>query len=177
MKKGEAKVVDTWQILYMDFEEAKAKRQITPEERASVERYINFYHEQMNALSAFDVREYLRAASRGWDLVGTRNDDRTEEEQISIIMQSVEDLANVYSAMCKYGNGRLPFTLMRGTSVREADRLYKGKTYDKILSTTTDKTTAMSFGDARGPALLRITTGDGIPYIDVTDFVRRRKLK
>lgn len=162
----------------MDIQEARKKAQITAEERVAVANYIEYGHTQKNLLVGFDVLNYLQASRRGWYLSGAEKDNKTSEEISSEIFSSIEDFANIYSAMVKYMyENPLPTKLMRGTSVKEASSLRVGETYDKLVSTTTDKNTAMSFGDAYNPAFLRINAGDGIPFISVSDFVGEENLK
>lgn len=162
----------------MDIQGARKKAQITDEERAAVANYIEYGHTQKNSLAGFNVLDYLQASRRGWHLSGAeRNNNKTSEEISSEIFSSIEDFVNIYSAMVKYMyENPLPNKLMRGTSVKEASSLREGETYDKLLSTTTDQTTAMSFGDAYDAAFLRINTGDGIPFINVSDFVGEENL-
>ena len=163
----------------MDIQEARKKAQITDEERAAVANYIEYGHTQKNSLAGFNVLDYLQASRRGWHLSGVeRNNNKISEEISSEIFSTIEDSANIYSAMVKYMYEKpLPTKLMRGTSVKEASSLRVGETYDKLVSTTTDKNTAMSFGDAYNPAFLRINAGDGIPFISVSDFVGEENLK
>lgn len=160
----------------MDIEEARKKYVITDEERLSVDKYINFGHEQINALCDFNVQDYLSASEKGWYLIGVKQ-DKSSEEIGGDILTSINDIANIYSAMCKYKfEAPIPTKVLRGTSSTEAKRLSKGKMYNKILSTTTNEITAKSFGDPYGAALLRISLDANIPYINVTDFVGKNNL-
>lgn len=164
----------------MDIEEARKKAQITDEERAAIGNYIEVGHTQKNSLAGFNVMDYIKTGQSSRYLLGVdkhSDDPKTTEKISNDIMSSIESVSNIYSAMVKYMyENRLPMRLMRGTSVKEASSLRAGETYDKLVSTTTDKTTAMSFGDAYGAAFLRIKLGDGIPFIDVTDFVGEENL-
>lgn len=162
----------------MNIEEARKKVQITKEERNAVARYIEYSHTQMNSIIDFDVVQYIKASRKGWLLEGMDNMSSKSSEEIgNNILAIIEDFTNIYSAMVKnmYENPG-PTSLMRGTSDSEARKLRDGTTYDRLISTTTNKNTAMSFGDAHEPAHLRIIAGDAIPFIDVTSFVGEENL-
>lgn len=159
----------------MDLEEAKLKAKITPEERAAVERYINFYHASINAIIGFDVEQYIESSKR-WVLPGI-NSDKTKEEVGEEVLQSIEDAAKVFSVMVKtMYNTPAPYKLMRGTSDDEAKKLREGYEYDRIISTSTSETTAKSFGRYGNAAFLRIIPGNDIPFLNVEDFVGKENL-
>ena len=166
----------------MDLEEAKQKVQITDEERKSVNGYINAWHTTMNSLASFDVIEYLEADRKGWYLPGaTRTSvggkEKTSEEIGDEILATIDDFANVYSAMCKYGSmSQPPRRLYRGTSTKEANSLKSGSTYDRLISTSTDPSVAKRFCEYDKPGYLRIYVGDNIPFLDVDDFVGQENM-
>ena len=160
----------------MNIEEARKKLEITEEERSALDIYLNFRHVEMNSLSDFDVQEYIQARKRGYYLLGF-DEDKTPEEVGEEVLSSIDKIAQVYLAMCKYSsNHQSPYRVIRGSSVREAERIKKSKTYDKIISTTTDQTTARSFANVYNPAVLRIKIDEGMPFIDVTDLVGKENL-
>ena len=160
----------------MDIIEARKKLEITEEERSALDVYLNFRHVEMNSLSDFNVQEYIQARKRGYYLLGF-DEDKTPEEVGEEVLSSIDKIAQVYLAMCKYSsNYQSPYRVIRGSSVREAERIKKSKTYDKIISTTTDQTIARSFANVYDPAVLRIKIDEGMPFIDVTDLVGKEKL-
>lgn len=160
----------------MDLEEAKLKSKITPKERASVEKYINSGHAVMNSLIGFNVRDYLKSFNKGWLLPGI-NPDKTKEEAGEEVLSALENAADVYSAMVKnMYDEPAPYKLMRGTSNDEVRNLHAGSKYNRILSTTTNETTAKSFGRYGNAAFLRIVPGADIPFINVDEFVGRENL-
>ena len=160
----------------MDLEEAKLKSKITPAERASVEKYINSSHAVMKSLIGFNVRDYLKSFNKGWFLPGI-NPDKTKEEAGEEVLVALENAADVYSAMVKnMYDEPAPYKLMRGTSNDEARNLHAGSKYNRILSTTTNETTAKSFGRYGNAAFLRIVPGANIPFINVDTFVGRENL-
>lgn len=160
----------------MDLEEAKLKSKITPAERASVEKYINSSHAVMNSLIGFDVTDYIKSFNKGWFLPGIKL-DKTKQEAGEEILATFENAADVYSAMVKnMYDEPAPYKLMRGTSNDEARNLHAGSQYNRILSTTTDETTAKSFGRYGNAAFLRIIPGVDIPFIKVDTFVGKENL-
>ena len=160
----------------MNLEEAKSKLVITPEEEKSVGDYINHFHTQINVLSSFDVVKYLELFRKGWGLSGAEIISGTEkndnEELGQTILDRIDDFANVYSAMCKYSKmTRCPNYLYRGTSNNSARRIEKGKSYDRLISTTTRLDVAKTFTEFDNAAIVKIHVGEDIPFLDVDDFV------
>lgn len=159
----------------MDLEEAKRKVNITPEERAAVEKYINMWHAEINSIIGFQAKQYVDAADEGWSLPGMdkqRKGDAGEE-----VLDMIENAGMVYSAMVKsMYEYAPPHKLMRGTSNKEASRLSKGSVYNRILSTSTDEIKAKSFGRYGDAAFLRIIPGPDIPFIDVDEFIGKENL-
>ncbi len=51
----------------MDLEEAKAKSQITEEERFAVGNYITSFHASMNTLIGFNMLDYFEAKNRRFE--------------------------------------------------------------------------------------------------------------
>ena len=166
----------------MELEDAKQKIQITDEERNSVNEYINAWHTTMNSLVSFDVIKYLESSIKGWYLPGAIRTSALEKEKTSEeigdeILATIDNVANVYSAMCKYGSMlQPPRRLYRGTSTKEADSLESGSTYDRLISTSTDLNVAKRFCKYDEAGYLRISVGDNMPFLDVDDFVGKENM-
>ena len=163
----------------MDLKEAKKKIEITPEERKAIEKYVNYKHTQMNILASFDVLKYLELKDKGWDLLGINynsgKQDSTSEEIGEGILQEIEELSKVYSAMYKYSKlATCPRYLYRGTSDKSARKLKAGETYDRLISTTTDLSIAKQFTKYGDDVLLTIKVNGSIPFLDVEDFLGRK---
>jgi hypothetical protein len=97
---------------------------------------------------------------------------KSKEEVGEEVLKILEEVSDVYLATVKtmYEESPLPFKLKRGISNKEAEKLKTGETYNKIISTSTDETTAKSFSEYGDSALLNITTDGNVPFINVTNF-------
>lgn len=160
----------------MNLEEAKLKVQVTPEERDSVEKYLQSSHSIMNALIGFSVTKYIESANQGWNLPGIHK-DKSKEIVGEEILEAIENAANVYSVMVKtMHENSAPRRLMRGTSNDEARRLHQGGRYDRIVSASTNEITAKAFGRNGNAAFLRIIAQEDVPFIDVENFIGKENL-
>lgn len=160
----------------MNLEEAKSKLIITSEEEKSVGDYINHFHTQINVLASFDALKYLELYQKGWGLEGgdvVKSTGESNNKEIGIIiLERIDDLTNVYSAMCKYSRiSRCPSYLYRGSSNNAAKKIGTEDSYDRIISTTTRLDVAKTFTEYNNAAILRIHVGEGIPFLDVDDFI------
>lgn len=164
----------------MKLEEAKRKVQITDKERNSVNAYLRYSHTAMNSLASFDIENYISSAKKGWLLPGAEgtykwSKENTSDEKGEEVLSNIEDIANIYSAMCKYEKyekkADLPRKIYRGTSKKEAESLRTGGTYDRIISTSISEDVAKSFTEYDNPAILEIHVEQGIPFLDVNDFL------
>lgn len=156
----------------MDLEEAKLKAKITEEERFAVGNYITSFHASMNTLIGFNMLDYFEAKKRGWLMPGF-DPSKSKEETGDEVLDWIDKAGSIYSAMVKsLYEYTPPYKLMRGTTIKEANGLRTGTTYDRLLSTTTEEDIAKRFAPTGNEAvLLRIAPGRDIPFINVTEFM------
>lgn len=165
----------------MDLEEAKIKSRITPEEKKSVEGYINFGHTQLNILASLDFEKFFDLSNEGWYLSGAKKtigDDKNGSETLGEeILQKIEDFSNVYSAMYKYSRfSTCPKYVYRGTSNKEARALKTGDTYDRLISTTTNSDISKRFMEYNDAAQLKIHVGNNMPFLNINEFIGRENI-
>lgn len=159
----------------MDLEEAKLKLEITEQERFAVGNYTSAFHSTMNSLIGFNMRNYIESNKRGWHLVGVDSQEKKTDAEIGEeVLSFLEEASLIYSAMVKNSYAqKVPYSLIRGTSVKEAEALHKGTAVDRILSTTTDEDVAKGrFTDPKGPAVLRISVAEDVPFLNINDFLK-----
>ena len=96
----------------MELNEAYSKIRVTPEEEASIKRYLNFEHTEMNLLADFRPELYLKLQSAGWAISTSPSE----------IKEKIEDFVNIYSAMYKNSENYGGY-LVRGTAVSEISSL------------------------------------------------------
>lgn len=159
----------------MDLEEAKLKLKITEDERFAVGNYTSAFHSTMNGLIGFNMRNYIESNNRGWHLIGVDSQEKKTDAEIGEeVLSYFEKSALIYSAMLKNSHKqKAPYSLVRGTSVKEAEALREGIAVDRILSTTTDEDVAKGrFTDPKGPAVLRISVAEDVPFIDINEFMK-----
>ncbi len=141
-----------------DYESLK----LTKEEIDSIKDYTGYSHTNTNSFLDIDPELITLLRSKGW-LINLDKESFTK---------AIKDIQNIYSAMYKNSlKHRAPDKIYRGTSKKEMDKL--GDEYSRILSTSCDKTIAMSFttADYTDPAFLTITSDENVPYIDPTPFL------
>lgn len=158
----------------MDLEEAKAKLEITEQERLAVRDYTFMPHSAINSLIGFNMGKYIKSAERGWYIFGMNSDEKKADIELGEEVLSYLGKASlIYSAMIKnaYSNKML-YQLSRGTSVSEVEALREEKICNKILSATTDEDIAQGrFTDPREPAIIRLSVGKDVPFINVNKFL------
>ena len=141
----------------MEVKDAYEKLNITPAEKASVERYLGFLSTRINSLLDMEPYKLASLEQKGWLL------HETPQE----IFEDVETFASLYAVMLK-NEGPVHSTLYRGTTDNEC-RTFSNKT-KKCVSTSFDETIAKSFCEYGNAALIRYKVSGNIPHIDTSYF-------
>ncbi len=143
----------------MELEEAYRIMTVSPEERASIERYLGFKHTSINILADMTPGNYKRLDNAGWKL------PETEDE----IKDSITDFINIYAAMYKESKGRdTRMNLIRGTSRRNIPSMREE--IHQMLSTSTDESIAKRFCEYGNAALIRFHVEEGVPFLDAEKY-------
>ena len=124
--------------------------EITDEEKESLKRYCEWEHMDINLLTSGDLKSIPKL----------HNLDLEEIFSREYFSSRMKDVANIYSLMCKYSykTDRDPYTglrtLYRGTTDAEIRAFSSKGEYDKLLSTSVSRDSALSF------AGMKITNGN-----------------
>lgn len=159
----------------MDIEKAEKILNITDDEENALFNYLEFKHAKMNALVHYNPSDYMEISKLGYVLPGLSS-DQTPEQATQEALDTFDDIAKLYSLMCKCA-GSAPSQVIRGTSIKEASRLYASDSYKKIISTTSSREVADRFSRPYSKAILFINVDKNMPCIDVTGFVGKDRLQ
>lgn len=143
----------------MNLEEAKDIIYLSKEEIASIQRYLNYEHMNINILSDFSPETYLSIKATSWSI-----DEKPEE-----LVRNIQDFVNLYSAMYKESRGKnVNQSLVRGTSNKRVEDIQGVTT--QFWSTSKDEGIAKTFTEYGDGALMNIYVGDGVPFLDPTPY-------
>lgn len=143
----------------MNLDDAYENIKITPEEKESVKRYLNFYHAGINLLGDLGPSTYFNFKTQGYHLPKSETDLR----------KSIDDFVNIYSVMYKKTKNREYSTkVYKGTSKEHVKRL---DDETKTFFSTTDKLDiAKRFCKPGDSALLKINIEKGVPILDAEEY-------
>lgn len=143
----------------MELEEAYKAVQVTPEETASIKRYLGFQHTSMNILSDLEPTAYRYLQEAGWLLPESKKD----------VAEYIQDFVNIYSAMYKESYGRtLQRELIRGTSNKQASSILSS--IPQMLSTSTSIDTAKTFCQYQDAALIHFRVRNPVPFLEAENY-------
>lgn len=149
----------------MNLEEAKDIIYLSKEEIASIERYLNYEHMNINILSDFSPETYLSIKATSWSI-----DEKPEE-----LVRNIQDFVNLYSAMYKESRGKnVNQSLVRGTSNKRVKDIQGVIT--QFWSTSKDEGIAKTFTEYGDGALMNIYVGEGVPFLDPTPYRSENRL-
>ena len=132
------------------------------EEIASIQRYMGFYHSNINVLCELDMDKIMLMNSKGWYI--NINSENLE--------QLISDFVNIYGEIYSKGDSNLHNNIVyRGTTNKEAIKMSSGKEIQSAISTSNDLNIAKTFCQYGDAAIMRISVADGLPCLRASDYL------
>lgn len=123
----------------------------------SLDRYFGFLHAKINSLGSLDFEKISKMQSKGWHM-------QSSKEEIEGL---IDDFVNIYGYIYKEGQTSYIGRLVRGTTTDEVEKIKRSNKIEEIISTTTEEHIAKRFCEYGKAALVRIQTGNTVPYLYV----------
>lgn len=144
----------------MNIKEAEEMVHLSEDEIESIKRYLGFAHFDINILADFSPETYLGLKDTAWKINEKTNDK---------IAQNIQDFVNIYAAMYKESKkSNIEQNLVRGTSNKRMQEI--GENAPQFLSTTMDEDIAKTFTEYEDDALVYITAGPQVPFLDTRPY-------
>lgn len=129
------------------------------EETESIQRYMGFYHANINLLCELDIDKMMTMNSKGWNI-----DIKSEN-----LEELINDFVNIYGDIYSNGDSNIS-NVYRGTTNKEAIEMVKGQEVQRVISTSNDLSIAKTFCEYGDAAIIRINVANGLPCLRVNDY-------
>lgn len=129
------------------------------EEIESIQRYMGFYHANINLLCELDINTMMDMNSKGWDI-------NIKSENLE---ELINDFVNIYGEIYSNGDSNIS-DVYRGTTNKEAIKMIEGQEIQRAMSTSNDLSIAKTFCEYGDAAIIRINVADGLPCLRVDDY-------